>query len=94
MSEYGNMTLWLKSPHATSSVLGPGYMGANYSAGETVKDEVLGTSPGMSPSCRWCIHLQRISVVLGTSEASSPFVPIFREALRRALALQQMIEGG
>ena len=37
--------MWLKSPHATSSVLGLGYTGANFSTGEIVKDEVLGTSP-------------------------------------------------
>ena len=45
MSEYSSMTTWLKSPHAPGSVLGPGYMRANYSASETVKDEVLGTIP-------------------------------------------------
>ena len=47
MSEDGSMTIWLKSPHGTSSVLGPGYVRANYSASETVKNEVLGTSPDM-----------------------------------------------
>ena len=39
------MTSWLGSPHSTSSVLELGSMGANYSAGKPIKDEVLGTSP-------------------------------------------------
>lgn len=45
MSKYGSITIWLKSLHTTSSVFGPWHMRANYGAGETVKDEMFGTSP-------------------------------------------------
>lgn len=43
MSKNGSITIRLKSLHATSSAFRPWYVSANYSAGKTVKNEVLGT---------------------------------------------------
>ena len=87
MSNNGSITIWLESLHATSSLLGPWHLCANYSAGKTIKDEVLSTGADVYGNVFKLQMMNPSAKMLGHSRNFKPLVTV-RTHLERLLCRQ------